>query len=106
MILPCFNSPIDFNPKPQNRLTNRRGLLGGQHERDFAHGAANRVELLTKIVREIRRPDGMHFEERTLEPLLNRSVVCFKAGSGQLELLDYPKKCPLLLPERIARGMD
>ncbi len=38
--------------------------------------------MLTKIVWEIRRPNGMHFEERTLEPLLNRSVVCFKAGTS------------------------
>jgi len=92
MILSCLNPPIDFNPKPQNRLTNHRGFLGGHRERDFAHGAANRVELLTKIVWEIRRPDGMHFEERTLEPFLNRSVVCFKVGSGQLELLEYPEE--------------
>ena len=92
MILPCLNPPIDFNPKPQNRLTHHRGLLGGHRKRDFAHGAANRVELLTQIVWEIRRPDGMHFEERTLEPFLNRSVVCFKVVSGQLEILEDPEE--------------
>src|SRR5712692_1269934 len=92
--------PIDFNAKPQNRLTNHRGLLGGHRERDFAHGAANRVELLTQIVWEIRRPDGMHFEERTLEPFLNRSVVCFKVVSGQLELLEYPEESVALEIER------
>ncbi len=91
MILSCLNPPIDFNPKPQNRLTHHRGLLGGHRERDFAHGAANRVELLTKIVWEICRPDGMHFEQRTLEPFLNRSVVRFKVVSGQLELLEGPR---------------
>ena len=98
--LPCLNPPIDFNPKPQNRLTDLRGLLGGHRERDFAHGAANRVELLTKIVWEIRRPDGMHFEERTLEPFLNRSVVCFKVVRGQLELLEYPEETVALEIER------
>ncbi len=41
-----------------------------------------------KIVWEISRPDGMHFEERTVQPLLNRSVVCFKMESGELELLE------------------
>ncbi len=102
MILPCLNPPIDFNPKAQNRLTNHRGLLGGHRERDFAHGAANRVELLTQIVWEIRRPDGMHCEERTLEPFLNlnRSVVCFKVVSSQLEFLEYPEESVALEIER------
>src|SRR6266851_9510259 len=92
--------PIDFNAKPQNRLTNHGGLLGGHRERDFAHGAANRVELLTQIVWEVRRPDGMHCEERTLEPFLNRRVVRFKVVSGQLELLEYPEESVALEIER------
>jgi hypothetical protein len=42
---------------------------------------ANRSELRTKIVWEISRPDGTHFEERPLEPFLNRSIVSFKDRS-------------------------
>ena len=48
--------------------------------------------MLTKVVWEICRLDGDYFEERTLEPFLNRSGVCFKLGSGQLELLEYPEE--------------
>jgi hypothetical protein len=48
--------------------------------------------LLMKIVGEVSRPDGTHFEERMLEPPQNRSVVSFKVASGQLELLEYPEE--------------
>ena len=79
MSLPCFSPPIDFNPEPQNRLTNLLGLDG----RDFVHsGVANRAELLTKIVWEICRLEGNHFQKRTLDPVQNRSVVCCKMESG------------------------
>jgi len=84
-----INPMLDFAPELQNRLPHRLGLPIGHPERDpGAHGATDRVELLMKIVWEISRPDGMHFEERTVQPLLNRSVVCFKMESGELELLE------------------
>ena len=78
--------------------TNSLGFPIGHHERDAgAHGAPDRVELLMKITWEISRPDGLHFEERMLEPPQNRSVVCFsvvyfKVASGRLELLEYPEE--------------
>ncbi len=44
----------------------------------------------------------MHCEERTLEPFLNlnRSVVCFKVVSSQLEFLEYPEESVALEIER------
>ena len=93
-----INPTLDFAPELQNRLTNSLGFPIGHHERDAAaHGATDRVELLMKITWEISRPDGLHFEERMLEPPQNRSVVrfsvvYFKLASGRLELLEYPEE--------------
>jgi hypothetical protein len=64
-----INPTLNFAPELQNRLTHDLGLPIGHHERaPGAYGGTDRVELLMKIVWEISRPDGMHFEERMLEP--------------------------------------